>query len=274
MRLGLHRWIALAVASSGLYALPALPALADTRPIGQTLVYDITQTTTTNVDFSSLPASIRSRAEANLAASNGKPQKWMVAITTDRVDPDGSAHVNGKFTNSIEAASVAAAVFAKRNTFGGTLGADGRLIPTYDPSMQMTMESHGQLPQAQIENVNAHRITGLFGDFNTFAAGCSKHGRFKAGDAWRVVSQDSLGMTREYDFSVGAPDSANGHDAPTVSMKVDSAGSGASSKVTATGHYDVARQLVVDLHEDTAYSNSSTPTAASGTGSIDYTLRQ
>jgi hypothetical protein len=271
MRLGLHRWIALGVASSGLYALPAL---ADTRPIGQTLVYDITQTTTTKVDLSSLPASIRSRAEANYAAANGKPQKWMVSITTDRVDADGGAHVNGKFTNSIEAASVAGAIFAKRNTFGGTLGADGRLMPTYDPSMQMTFDSHGQSPQAQTENVNAQRITSLFADFNTFAAGCAKHGRFKAGDAWRVVIQDPYGISREYDFSVGALDSANGHDAPTISMKFESSASGASSKVTATGHYDGARQLVLDLHEDTASSNSSSPTASSSTSSIDYTLRQ
>jgi hypothetical protein len=273
MGLWLHRSIAIGVVTCGLYVVPAR---ADTRLVGQAFVYDITQTTNMKVDLSNLPASIRGRAEANQAAVNNKPTTWTVTMTTDRLDADGSAHVNVKFTNSIEAATPAGAVFAARNKFGGTLAADGRLSPAYDPNMEMTYDSHGLSPAAQIENVNAQKIAGLFTDFNTFAAGCSKHAHYKVGDAWRVVSQDPYGVSREYDFSVTALESVSGHDAPAVSMRGEFASQGSSAKVSASGHYDVARHLVLDLHEDTAFNNSSGPNAAtsSGTGSTDYKLQQ
>ena len=252
--------------------LGALPALAGVRSAGETFVYELSIASNIKEDFSQLPASVRGTAAANMAAANKTTTLYVLTLSTDRVNANGSAHVNVTFTNSGENGHGPAAVFAQVNQFDATLTADGRFLPKYDPNMQMTVDAHGMLPPEEMHNSKAESMAGFFGDFNTFASGCAARPHMKAGDVWQVVSQDRYGMQRTYQFGVGA-DSGNG--VPTVTMKGNFASPNSTSTVDATGHYDRSRGLVLDLHEETAYQNTPpSGVASSGTSVNDYKLRQ
>ena len=251
--------------------LCSFPALAGTRAAGETFVYELTIASNIKEDFSQLPASVRGTAEANLAAANKTPTTYVLTLTSDRIDPDGSTHVNVGFTNSRESGHGSAAVYARFNQIDATLAADGRFQPKYDPNMQMTVGARGMSPPEEIRNTKAQQMAGLFADFNTFASGCAAHSHMKAGGAWQVESRDQYGIQRKYEFEV-APASGNG--AQTVTMKGDFATPTSTSSVHATGHYDGSRGLVLDLHEETAYQNTPpSGVASSGTSTIDFKLR-
>jgi hypothetical protein len=253
----------------------AQPLFAEGRSPGQTVVYELTQVSTNNTDFSSLPAMVRGRAAANQAAANGKKMTTRLTLTTDQVDADSNAHVNGTYHRSMEGLSgIPATALSATQKFQGTLTADGRLLPTYDPGMPATPDAHGMYSEAVTQNIHAQEMQGTFVYFNTFVTGISKHPRLKSGDAWRVVIQDTYGISQSYDFSVSAPSPETGSDASVVTMTGDFSGPGSSSKVSAMGHYDPVRRLVVDFHQDNTYA-STTPNgiSTSGVASTDIRLQ-
>ena len=249
-------------------------ALAAGRTAGEMISYEIKQTSTTKTDLSSLPASIRARAEQNQAAANGKTATTNLTLTVDSVDSDGNAHVNAKFTQSMDGITGnGAAVLAGAKEFQGTLTADGRFLPTVDPNASPSIDSHGRYTAANAPNVNAQQMQGPFLDFNAFISGASKRPKFKAGDNWHLSMQDAIGITRQYDFSVVELDSANA-SAALICMKGEFSSDTSSQKITATGHYDAASRILTTYHEDNAYSSTAGGMASSGVTVMDIKLRK
>ena len=249
-------------------------ALAQTpRSPGQAYVYELTVTHNVSVDFSNLPAGIRGQAAAQEERGNKTPVVYVLTLDTDRVNPDGSAHVNVSFTNSLESGIRGAdpAVFARFNQFAATLDADGRLIPQYDPSMRLSVGAHGMSPPDEIHNQKAGQMADLFADFNTFAGGCAERSHTKSGGVWRVDSHDRYGLSRTYDFSASAGASP---DVATVTMKGAFTSPTGSDSVDGNGHYDAVRRLVIDLHLVDTFKNApSGGPASSGTTTMDYHLK-
>ncbi len=251
--------------------LCALPASAGVRSAGETFVYEVTVAHTIKEDLSSLPASVRGTAEANVAAGNKTPATYVLTLTADRVGTDGSAHLNVAFTNSLESGHASPAVFAQDNRFDATLKADGQLVPKYDPNMPLTVGDRGMSPPEEIHNTKAGQMVLLFADFNTFARGCVARPQMKSGDIWHVTSQDQFGIQRTYDFGA-APDSGPG--IAVVTMKGSFSSASSSATINANGRYDRGRGLVLDLHEETAFQNSPpSGVPSSGTSTTDYKLR-
>jgi hypothetical protein len=231
-------------------------AFADGRSTGQTIEYEIAQTITTKTDLSSLPAGVRARAEQNQAAANGKKTTTNLTMIIDSIDADGNAHVNAKFTLSMEGVSgTAATVFAGAHEFQGTFSADGRVLPTVDPNASPTTDSHGRYTAANAPNVNARQIQGTFLDFNAFITGASKRPKFKTGDVWHLSMQDAVGITRQYDFSVLELDSANSAIA-VISMKGEFSGESSFQKISASGRYDAMQKILTVYHEENVYGSS------------------
>jgi len=248
-----------------------LPAVAQApRAAGQTYVYQLTANDNISTDYSSLPASVRGIAEANLAKANKTPTVYVLTLTTDRVNADGSAHVNVGFTSSLESGIRGAdpAVLARFNQFPATFGTDGHFMPQYDPNMQM--DPHGNYSMDQMHNQKASEMARLFTDFNTFAGGCAKRGQIKSGDVWRIAGKDQYANSRTYDF---AATSIAGSVA-AVTMRGDLRSPNSTSSLDATGHYDVARHLVLDLRATNIFKNT-TPTgmSSSGTSTMEYKLQ-
>jgi hypothetical protein len=253
--------------------LCAIPALAGVRTVG-TFVYELTIASNIKEDFSRLPASVRGQAEATLAAANKTPTTYVLTLTADRIDSDGSAHVKVGFTNSLESGHGSAAVYARFNQFDATLTSDGRFLPKYDPNMQMTVGARGMSPPEEINNAKAEQMAPMFTDFNSFASGCAMHSHMKAGDVWQVTTQDQYGISRKYEFAVLAAAAGSGSGSPAVTMKGDFATATSTSTVNAIGHYDGVHGLVLDLHEEITYQNSPpSGVPSSGKSAIDYKLR-
>jgi hypothetical protein len=268
-RLPLLLQLAGGVASS----LIGLAAAAEGREVGQIIVYEMTRTSTTKTDLSSLPSTVRGQAEANQKLANGKAFRTKLTLASDQVDADGNAHVNVSFTESMEGLSaMTAAAMSAAKSFQGTLTADGRLLPAYDPNVAATLDAHGRYSASATENVNAQQMQLAFANFNTFITGLLKHGRPNPGDTWRVVVQDPYGVSRNYDFAVAA-DAAAPRGSPVVTMTANSEVPHNSLKSTATGHYDAARHLLVDFHEDSNFATQSpNGISSAGTTSIDIKL--
>ena len=250
-------------------------ALADGRTTGQTIEYEIAQTSTTKTDLSSLPASVRAQAEKNQAAANGKKATTNVTMIIDSIDADGNAHVNAKFTQSMEGvAGTAASVFAAAHEFQGTFSADGRVLPTVDANASPATDSHGRYTAANAPNMHAQQMQGTFLDFNTFITGASKRQKFKTGDVWHLAMQDAIGITRQYDFSVLELDSANPAIA-VISMKCEFSGESSFQKVSASGRYDAMKKILIMYHEENVYG-SSLPNGMSTSGEMveDIKLRK
>jgi hypothetical protein len=250
-------------------------AFADGRSTGQTIEYEITQTSTNKSDLSNLPASVREQAAKNQAAANGKKATTNVTLKVDSIDADGNAHVNAKYTQSMEGFSGAAAsVLAGTHEFQGTFTADGRLLPTFDPNAAPAVDSHGRYTAANAPNTNGQAMQGSFVDFNAFITGASKRPKFKGGDVWHLAVQDAVGITRQYDFAVLQLDSSSPTVA-TISMKTDFSGDTSAQKINATGRYDSTRRLLLTFHEENVYS-SSMPNGMSSSGTMveDINLRQ
>jgi hypothetical protein len=263
------------VATLALTTTLASVGLADGRLSGQTIEYEVTQTSTNKTDLSSLPASVRARAEQHQAAANGKTTTTHVTMTLDSIDADGNAHVNAKYTQSMESISgIAASVLGNAHEFQGTFTADGRFLPTFDPNAAPATDSHGRDTAANAPNTNGQIMQGTFADFHTFITGTSKRSKFKAGDAWHLALQDAIGITRQYDFAVMDLDSSNPSVA-VISMKGEFSGDSSAQKVTATGHYDSARRMLTAYHEENGYS-SSMPNGMSSSGVMvmDIKLRK
>lgn len=249
-------------------------AMAAVRTTGEMISYEIKQTTTTKTDLSSLPASIRARAEQNQAAANGKTATTNLTLTVDSIDSDGNAHVNAKFTQSMEGVTGnGASVLAGAKEFQGTFTAEGRFIPTLDPNASPSIDSHGRYTSANAPTINAQQMLGTFTDFNAFVTGASKRPKFKTGDNWHLSMQDAIGITRQYDFSVVELDSANA-SAALISMKCEFSSDTSSQKITATGHYDAASRILTTYHEDNAYSSTANGMATSGVTVMDIKLRK
>jgi hypothetical protein len=248
---------------------------ADGRSTGQTIEYEIAQTSTNKTDLSSLPASVRARAEQNQAAANGKKTTTNLTMIVESIDADGNAHVKAKYTQSMEGiAGIAASVLAGEKEFEGTLSADGRVLPTFDANAAPITDSHGRLTNASAPNTNAQVMQGTFGDFNTFITGATKRPKYKAGDVWHLSVQDAIGITRQYDFSVMELDSSNA-SAAVISMKSDLSSQSSSQKINASGHYDSARRILTSYHEENVYGSSSpNGMASSGVMVMDINLRK
>jgi hypothetical protein len=258
-----------------LLAIASCPsALATSRATGEMISYEIKQTTTSRTDLSSLPASIRARAEQNQAAANGKTMTTNLALTVDSIDSDGNAHVSAKFTQSMDGVSGnGAAVLAGAKEFQGTLTADGRFLPILDPSASPSIDSHGRYTSANASTVNAQQMQGMFLDFNAFVTGASKRSKFKTGDNWHLSMQDAIGITRQYDFSVVELDSSNPSSA-LISMKFEFSSDTSSQKLTASGHYDAASRILTTYHEDNVYSSTANGMSSSGETIMDIKLRK
>jgi hypothetical protein len=109
-------------------------------------------------------------------------------------------------------------------------------------------------------------MQGTFADFNTFITGASKRPKFKPGDVWHLTVQDSIGITRQYDFSVMELESCN-PSAAVISMKSDLAGESSSQKINASGRYESTRRILTQYHEKNVYG-SSMPNGMSSSGTI------
>ncbi|MBV9233469.1 MAG: hypothetical protein JO030_05450 [Candidatus Eremiobacteraeota bacterium] len=255
-------------------ATACLPAGAQTpRSVGQTFVYELTSTSNISADYSSLPAGIRGQVEAARARANKTPVNFVLTLTTDRINPDGSAHVNVSFTNSVEAGLRGAdqSAFARFNQFAATLASDGRFVPQYDPNMKLTTGLHGIAPPEETHNQKAGEMVDRFASFNAFAAGCGRRRQIKPGDAWRVDIHDQYGMSRTYDFSA----TGAAAQVATVSMKGSFASPNGSDGIDGSGHYDMRRHLVLDLHAVDTFKNAPPGApSSSGTTTLDYTLHQ
>ncbi|MDP9024132.1 MAG: hypothetical protein M3N13_01995 [Candidatus Eremiobacteraeota bacterium] len=256
-------------------SLNAIAAAAAPRTVGQTFVYDVTVATkmTSGVP-SAVPAFARAQYEAQQAmAAKGSTSTY--TFTVDRVESDGSSHLQGAETGSrFPAAALALAPYL--NTFMATLSPDGSIVPIFDPNMAPSTtrdnKFHTTLPtEASAQNMNAEQVH--MTEFNRFAQGCAKRGHFTIGDVWRVRAKDSSGMATLYEFSVSALDDVSGHQYPHVSMSTSSTGTTGSQKITSDGHYDANAGIVVDFHEQTAFNNTYPGGETSGTTSTDYRLR-
>lgn len=258
-----RQWqLAIAIAAG----LSNLPAFANSRAPGQIIVYEITSVSTMKTDLSSLPSLVRGQAETNQKFANGRESKTKLTLTSDQADADGDAHVNATFTQSMEGVfGIAATAMAAAKNFQGTLTADGRLLPAYDPNVAATLDAHGRYSAAETDNIHAQQMQGTFANFNTFITGLSKHPHLNPGDTWRVVVEDAYGVSRNYDFAVAASGSTVVAGAPAVTMSVNIEVPHSSLKSTATGHYDPARHLLVDFHEESSYATQS-PNGISSSG--------
>jgi len=230
------------------------------RTPGQTYVYELTVTSNTQVDLSKLPAAVRGAVQANLAAG-GTPTVYVLTAATGQVNADGSANVHVQFTNSRLPNSP---VFARVNQFDAILSPVGQLLPTYDTNMR---PSPNQMSEDQMRNTTAQTIDQQFATFNDFAGGCGKHGHLRTGDSWRVASTSRFSVAQYDLFAV------TGVAGPVavVTMKGGYSSSGGSNNFEATGHYDMARRLVLDLHVAQTFQNAA---ASSGTSTMDYRLRE
>jgi len=259
-----------------LAAIASCPSTASaaSRATGESLSYEITQTTTSKTDLSSLPANIRARAEQNQIAANGKTMTTNLTMTVDAIDADGNAHVNAKFTQSMQGVTGSGAtILAGAKEFQGTMTAEGRFVPTLDPNASPSIDSHGRYTAANAPNLNAQQMQGTFLDFNAFVTGASKRPKFKTGDNWHLSMQDAIGITRQYDFSVVELDSANA-SAALISMKCEFSSDTSSQKIAASGRYDAASRILTTYHEDSAYSSTANGMASSGVTVMDIKLRK
>jgi hypothetical protein len=248
----------------------SIGALAAVRSSGQTYVYQLTVHSNTKADFSALPASFRGQAEAQLAKANKTPLVFVVTLNADRANPDGSAHVNVGYTYNLDPPSP---IMAQFHRFDGQFTPDGRFIVNYDPNMQV--RANATPSPEEVHNTNAGQFDRYFADFNTFAGGNAKRGHFKVGDTWRVTSRDRYGNPRTFDFSVtGVNPGSSGLIAATT-MTGDFASQAGSDSVRASGHYDVTRGLVLDLHkEETSQSTAPNGSSSSSDTSYDFALQQ
>lgn len=247
----------------GLGTATVQPSFA-ARSAGETVVYEITVIQNSKTDLSSLPAMVRSRAEANQAAANGKKLTTTVTLNVDSVDDEGNGHVLASYHQSMEGLTGAVATaFAAAQTFQGTLTPDGRLLPTYDQGMATPLDSHGRFSAAATENIHAQQMLGTFGNFNTFVTGIVKHPQLKDGDVWHLVSQDAFGISRQYDFSVRGSE---------VSMAGSFNAPNSTSKIVAAGRYDPARRLLVEFQEENTYA-STNPNGVSSSGTMTSVVK-
>ena len=247
----------------GLGAAIVQPSFA-ARSAGETVVYEITVIQNNKADLSSLPAMVRSRAEANQAAANGKKITTTLTLNVDAVDDEGNGHVLASYHQSMDGltGSVATA-FAAAQSFQGTLTPDGRLLPTYDQGMAAPLDSHGRYSAAVTENIHASQMLGTFGNFNTFVSGLVKHPQLKDGDVWHLVSRDTFGISRQYDFSVRGSE---------VSMEGSFTAPNSTSKIVAAGRYDPVRRLLVEFREENSYA-STNPNGISSSGTMTSAIK-
>jgi len=248
------------------FSIALLPcaSLASTRTVGQTLVYDLTE-----VNHASVPPGLPAAALARFQAVNGKPLTSTLTVSIDKVDPDGSAHVNASMVNAAMA-SLPSNLRDPASDFQGTLMPDGRIVPTYDPSLHPTAGAGGVLnitPAISQNNVAGMTI-GRLDDFNAFAQGCGARASIKNGDSWRQQYRLSY-SAMEFSFTAGATEMIAGHAAVAVTMKTSYQSPQSSESIVASGHYDLTQRLVVDFHDEV---QSTTP-AGPASRTADFTLR-
>ncbi len=246
------------LAAAGAFAVGcASPALADGRTAGQTIVYTFVETNHITIPPapSYLPPSVRAQYDAN-AKNADKPVPYTLTLPLDSVAADGTAHANATLLYPALAALPLRRRKAPGADFQATLGADGQIRPLYDPAMKPAAGAGGRLVMTSevTQNANAGSAMGHFTYFNAFALGCAKHGAAKPGDVWHVQLQDAS-ITKTYDFST----SARGGDTSLVTMRYDVQDVNGSITLNASGHYDVARRLVADLHVETKGTMTTGP---------------
>jgi hypothetical protein len=237
-------------------------ALADGRVVGDTVLYELTRTNEIHTELPSQSSAMQAQVHAMQNRTNGKKTTTQFTLKTDQIDADGNAHFGATYTQSFEGVSGAAAgAFATPQALQGTLTSDGQVIAAFDESSLKTKPPYSA---SDLQNLHGLQIQRLFADFNTMVIGISKHPNLKAGDSWRLIAPNSVGVTRSYDFSVT--------EAPMVSMTEEFEDGNSTTKIVATGRYDSARRLLVSFHEENTFS-STRPGVMSSSGVISTDIK-
>jgi len=239
-------------------------SLANTRTIGQSFVYDLTV-----VSQASAPEGLPASARARFDAQNGKPVAFAVTLAVDRVDSKGNGHVNGSIVSPALAALPAFAR-AAQSEFQGALTAEGQIIPAYDPSLKPTQGPGGVLilTPAINQNTVGGATAGLFAVFNDFAQGCGAHAAINSRDGWRTRGGPAYARM-DYTLNAGGKGSIAGHETVLVTMKGGYQEPYGSQTIVASGHYDPAQHIVVDLHVESNSTSRNGPTSITS----DFKLR-
>jgi hypothetical protein len=239
----------LVACSLGLLLFVPSVALAATRTVGQTIVYDFNEAIHSTP---TIPAGMSQQNIQKMEAAQNKPQVFVLTMNLEEISPDGSAHAKATLLNMATANAPASLRDASSN-FVATLAPDGEIIAQYDPNMQPKTGAAGRyvnLTEVNLNNVGGQVMTHL-SYFNTFAKGCAKRSHVAAHSAWDETMTDPLVGQRTFNFIVAA----NG----TVTMTGDFKNQYMTQTITASGTCDPSSGLVVDYHEEVNNAMASGP---------------
>ena len=232
----------------GLLLLLPTIAFAVTRTVGQTVVYDFSESIHSTPI---IPSGMSQQNAEKMEAAQNKPQSFVLTFDLDQVSPDGAAHANASLVNSASVNAPATLRDAGSN-FIATLAPDGEIIAQYDPNMQPKTGAGGAF--ANLKEVNLNNVGGQvmthFLYFNAFAKGCAMRSQAKAGKSWQETMTDPIFGQRTFTFAehMGA-----------VSMTGDSNNQYMTQTISASGDCDPATGFIVDYHEKVNNSMSSGP---------------
>ena len=223
----------------GLLLTPSI-ALAVTRTVGQTIVYDFNEIIHSTA---SIPAGMSQQNREKMEAAQNKPQSFVLTLNLDDILADGKAHAKASLVNSASA-NAPASLRDPSSNFIATLAPDGEITAQYDPNMQPKTGAGGvilNLTDLNLNNVGGQLMT-HFPYFNAFAKGCAMRPHAAAHAAWHDTMMDSLVGQRTFDFVAT--------DKDRVTMKGDFKNQYMSQTISASGDCDPATGLVVDYHEE------------------------
>jgi len=244
----------------------AAPAVAaTTRAPGQTYVYNVTIATDERVDASTLPGAVQAHVASTMAYAKTHPTEYVVRIGLESVAPNGSAQAHVSFTDSLLGNGAA---MAQMNEFAASFTRDGQLVPAYNANRKLNPQV--QMSTQDAQNAQAGMMGQTFAIFNSFANGCAQRPHIVSGDTWRVQSSDQYAMSQTFEFAATSTDAKG----VAVTMKSVAQSASGGSTVTATGHYDAARGLVLDLRVQNAFSNTApNGVSVSGTQTTEVALQ-
>jgi hypothetical protein len=214
-------------------------ALAATRNVGQTIVYDFNEAIQSTP---AIPAGMSQQNIQRMEAAQNKPQTFVLTLNLEAISPDGSAQAKATLLNTA-AANAPASLRDASSNFIATLAPDGEIIAQYDPNMQPKTGAAGRIvdtTDVNLNNVGGQVVTHL-SYFNTFAKGCARP-HVASHTAWEETMTDSLVGQRTFKFVAAA----NG----TVTMKSDFKNQYMSQTISASGNCNPSSGLVIDYHEE------------------------
>jgi hypothetical protein len=238
----------LAAISSGLLLLFPANALAVTRTVGQTVVYDFNESVQSTPV---IPAGMSAQNAVKMEAAQNKPQSFVLTLDLDQVSPGGAAHATASLLNSASVNASASLRDASSN-FIATLEPNGEIVAQYDPNMQAQMGPGGafaNLKEMNLNNVGGQVVTHLL-YFNAFAKGCAMRPQAAAGKSWHDTTTDPLFGQRTFTFVTADKG---------VTMTGTFKNQDISQTITADGDCDASTGLVVHYHEKVANTVTSGP---------------